>query len=213
MPKTPIPLAATNLNNALVSNIDGQKSDPATWSPCGVSPGLEPPLLRLRHANPSAHYFRWSCVRTNCRCTNTGRSLRFWQREWYRAPQTRCFKPVMKGQQQVGPRSYSYIGPNAERIQQDEPFATIELVAEPVRFHVEYLMSTEAQAQHEDLIRGDENSYVSQFVRVEPDDGSSVPPSYQASVEKKGTQRSRVFLDYYLNERSDRMDSKKLEIE
>jgi hypothetical protein len=97
-------------------------------------------------------------------------------------------------------------------VQQDEPFVTIELVPKQVWFHVEFLMSEEAKAQHQDLMRGDENSDVRRVVRVEPDDGSTVPPSYQSSVEKNGTKRSRVFVDFYLNERRDWQDRKKVQI-
>ena len=73
-------------------------------------------------------------------------------------------------------------------------------------------MSVEAQTQHGDLRRSDENSYVTFRVRAEPDDGSTVPPSYDAAVGKDGSRRSRVFVDYYLVERNNREDGKKGEM-
>ena len=154
----------------------------------------------------------WSCVCGNCRCTNSGRILRFWRREWYILPQTRCFSPVIPGQDQDLCR-LMYLNRSKDAwVTQDEPFATLEIAPKRNRFHFEYQMTAEMESQHHNLMQGDENSYVTLRARMEPDDGSTVPPSYQATVGKKGAQRSRVFVDYYLVERRDRNDSKKSEI-
>ena len=135
------------------------------------------------------------CVKDCCHCTDDGRKLRFWIREWYRLPGDTRFHPVKIGAQQA-PLWKGMDMTNWVR-EQNEPTAVIELQPRQCGRHVEYQMFREDYERHQSLTHCRGNEFATCIVRAEQDSGSMSPPSYEAAIGQEATNRSRVVVEYY----------------
>ena len=138
------------------------------------------------------------CVKNNCHCTNTGRKLRFWVREWYRLPGSRQFYPVERQSSKSSiPGSLdAKLDPCVER----QVFGVVELEPKQCGRQVEYQMNSEGKEMYEYIKHEAPYGWLDCVVKAEESEESEFPPPYDMAVGNRKKGFARVVAEYYLPE-------------